>query len=162
MVSKNLSVCLSVVNFDPNYLGTGRTKCAEKFFRTSLAKRMCCKIFIIRESGWLGRGWGPKQQHFDPILKFILKILGMQNHSSIRPNGPTLLYCVCVPSLNCHFNSCRVYPTVTMTHLGWVCIWSLCICYYNYFSNVPYPQTLSNNFKTISQNYLWAHSWTWK
>ena len=38
MVSKNLSVYLSLVNFDPNYLGTGRTEWAEKNIRTSLAK----------------------------------------------------------------------------------------------------------------------------
>ena len=31
MVSKNFSVCLSVTNFDPNYLGTGRTEWAEIF-----------------------------------------------------------------------------------------------------------------------------------
>ena len=31
MVSKKLSVCLSFTNFDPNYLGTGRTEWAEIF-----------------------------------------------------------------------------------------------------------------------------------
>ena len=29
-------VCLSVANFDPNYLGTGRTELTEIFFRTSI------------------------------------------------------------------------------------------------------------------------------
>ena len=38
MVSKNLSVCLSVTKFDPNYLRTGRTEWAEIFFWTSMAK----------------------------------------------------------------------------------------------------------------------------
>ena len=32
MVSKNLSVCLSVTKFDPNYLRTGRTEWAEIFW----------------------------------------------------------------------------------------------------------------------------------
>ena len=37
MVSKNLSVCLSVVNFDPNYLRTGKTEWAKKLIYDFLA-----------------------------------------------------------------------------------------------------------------------------
>ena len=39
MVSKNLSVCQSIKNFEPNYLGTGKAEWAENFFRTSMANR---------------------------------------------------------------------------------------------------------------------------
>ena len=43
-VSKNLSVCLSVTKFDPNYLRIGRTEWAEIYFRTSMAKRHVSKF----------------------------------------------------------------------------------------------------------------------
>ena len=36
MVSKNMSVCLSVTNFDPNYLRTGRTEWAEIASKTAV------------------------------------------------------------------------------------------------------------------------------
>ena len=42
-------VCLSVVNFYPNYFRTGRTEWAEKNFRTSLAKWMISKMLFVRK-----------------------------------------------------------------------------------------------------------------
>ena len=49
-------VCLSVINFDPNYLRTGRTEWAEIFFRTSMAKSHVSKNFICPKSGPQGQG----------------------------------------------------------------------------------------------------------
>ena len=60
------SVHLSVTNFDPYYLRTGKTEQAETFFRTSMAKSNDSKIICLK-NGWSGLGRGPKQQHFDPI-----------------------------------------------------------------------------------------------
>ena len=64
MVSKNLSVCLSVVNFDPNYPKTGKTEWAKKIM-TSMAKTHVSKKNLSMK-------WpvGPKEQHFDPIYIF--------------------------------------------------------------------------------------------
>ena len=39
-------VCLSVINFDPNLLRSGKKEWAEIFFETSMAKRHVSKFFI--------------------------------------------------------------------------------------------------------------------
>ena len=49
MVSKNLSVCLSVVNFDPNYLRTGKTEWAKKNLGRLWQKLMSQKILFVRK-----------------------------------------------------------------------------------------------------------------
>ena len=69
MVSKNSSVCLSVTNFDPNYLGTGQTEWAEKNFRTSMATTHVSNFFYFSLKGPIGTGRGLNQQHFDPTSK---------------------------------------------------------------------------------------------
>ena len=73
MVSKNLNVCLSVVNSNPNYLRTGKKEWAKKKFKTSMAKSHISKFLICPKSGWKGRGRGPKQQHFDQISQLFDK-----------------------------------------------------------------------------------------
>ena len=52
MVSKNLSVCLSVTNFDPNYLRTGRIEWAEieKKFATLAARAVFVNMFFFKNS----------------------------------------------------------------------------------------------------------------
>ena len=50
MVSKNLSVCLSVTKFNPNYLRTGRIEQAKIFFTTSLSKSH------VSKKNFLGKG----------------------------------------------------------------------------------------------------------
>ena len=47
-------VHLSVINFDPNYLRTGRTECSQK-------------ILFVGKVAIRARAEGQKQQHFDPI-----------------------------------------------------------------------------------------------
>ena len=48
MVSKNLSVYLSVIIFDPNYLRTGTTEWAE-IFQDIFGKMNVLKIFYLSE-----------------------------------------------------------------------------------------------------------------
>ena len=47
-------VCLSVINFDPNYLRTGRTEWPEIALRTSKAKRRLKKKFVRKVVGRAG------------------------------------------------------------------------------------------------------------
>ena len=54
MVSENLSVCLSVVKFDLNYLRTGGIEWAEIFFRISLSNPKFL-IFLGRGPVWPGQ-----------------------------------------------------------------------------------------------------------
>ena len=68
MVSKNLCVCPSVTNFEPNYLKTGETEWAEKFLRHLWQKRMSQNFLFV----WQGQGWGPKKQNFDQIFHLYL------------------------------------------------------------------------------------------
>ena len=60
-------VFLSVTNFDPNYLGTGRTELAEFF--GDLRQNECSqkKLFVRKVASRVGGG-GPK--HFDTIFEF--------------------------------------------------------------------------------------------
>ena len=51
MVSKNLSVCLSVTEFDPNYLRTGKIEWAE-IFLDIYGKSYVSKFFICPKIGW--------------------------------------------------------------------------------------------------------------
>ena len=44
-------VCLTVTEFDPNYLRTGKTEWAEKIFRTSMAKSHVSKNLICLKRG---------------------------------------------------------------------------------------------------------------
>ena len=48
MVSKNLSACLSVTNFDPNYLMTGKTEWAEKKNSGHLWQKHISQIVLFR------------------------------------------------------------------------------------------------------------------
>ena len=52
MVSKNLSVCLSVINFDPNYFKTGKTEWAKKIY----GKNQSLKKFYLSKKWTVGLG----------------------------------------------------------------------------------------------------------
>ena len=53
-------VCLSVKNFDLNYLRTGKIEWAEIFFRISSSKSHILKFFVFLAGGRYGLGRGPK------------------------------------------------------------------------------------------------------
>ena len=59
MVSKYLSVCLSVMNFDLNYLRTGEIGWAEIFYRISLifVKKSGPKFFFLGRGPGAGMAW---------------------------------------------------------------------------------------------------------
>ena len=62
MVSKNLSVCLSVTNFEPNYLRTGKTECAEivlgHFWHNECSQKI---LFVQKAEG----------QNYNILIKYI-------------------------------------------------------------------------------------------
>ena len=60
MVSNNFSVCLSVTNFNLNYVRTGKIEWAEKFLGTSLSKGDVPTFFVFSAGGRYGLGRGPK------------------------------------------------------------------------------------------------------
>ena len=76
MVSKNLFVCLSVTNFDLNYLRTGEIELAKIFYRISLSKSHIPNFFFLAGSRY-GLGRGPKSQPFCQVYKFKYKVVGL-------------------------------------------------------------------------------------
>ena len=70
MVSKNLSVCPSVTNFDPNYLRIGWTEWAKKI-QDIYGKMKVLKKFYLSKMWLAGPGPGPKKQHFDQISQLF-------------------------------------------------------------------------------------------
>ena len=58
---------MSIINFDPKYLRTGKTEWAEIFLGTSLSRSIVSKNIF---KGPVGLGPRPKQQHFYPIFYF--------------------------------------------------------------------------------------------
>ena len=68
MVSKNLSVCLSVTKFDPNYLRTSRTEWAEIFLGHLCQKAISQKKIVVRKVG--GRA-GVKGQNSNILTQYL-------------------------------------------------------------------------------------------
>ena len=79
MVSKNLSVCLSVylsvclsvTEFDPNYLRTSKTEWGEKIFRTSMAKSHVPKFLSLPRLAPFPEGSMKFATQISPLLNYI-------------------------------------------------------------------------------------------
>ena len=70
MGSKNWSVCLYVTNFDPNYLGTGKTEWAKK--KSDIFDKMnVLKKFYLSEKWTVGPGPGPKSQNSNILTQYL-------------------------------------------------------------------------------------------
>ena len=88
MLSKNLSVRLSVTNFDPNYHRTGKTEWAETFLGHFWQKATSQKKFIVRKmaGSCLARDWA---EFFD--LSYLQNIF-FRNYS-VRLPERRKMYC---------------------------------------------------------------------
>ena len=71
MESKSLSVCLSVINFDPNYLTTGKTEWAEIFLGHLWQKYMSQTFLFVRKVA--DKAWA-EGQNSNILTKYSLQI----------------------------------------------------------------------------------------
>ena len=70
--SSSPSVCLSVTNFDLNYLRPGEIEWAEIFLRISLSKSLIHNFFFLA-GGRYGLGRGPKTNLLSKYIIFLLQ-----------------------------------------------------------------------------------------
>ena len=71
MVSKNLPVCQSEVNIDPNYLRTGKTDQAKKNLENLWQKSVSQKILFVRKVAGRARAEGQNSKNLTQYLSCL-------------------------------------------------------------------------------------------
>ena len=76
-------VCLSLVNFDPNHLKTGRTEGAENKFATLAARAVFVGLFLLKKQliyDFLAANNYPYSPHSQRGMKFATQISPLLNY----------------------------------------------------------------------------------